>query len=282
MLIILIVLIACLTNIPASRAADITSNVRGADVDNSRGYVELGAGMYIRNDAKANYDQSEDGYEAELELSFSAEYRRNNFFIEAVEGSFDGLNLGYTLWSGERWMVDFLASSFGGSVHIDFDDDNEQLAPEAQRNRDLIDRGTFYSGTGFRLTRYLQNHIIQFRFVGDAFANHGTSGSLRFGRQWQFQNWNFHALLSVKYHSAEINNFLWGITQSESTARFPAFSTNASVFAESEIGAAYPITRDWVFRISFRHSDLPAEIHRSPLSTDGHMGWLSATFNYVF
>jgi hypothetical protein len=280
--IILIVLLACLASTPATWAADIASNVRGANVDASHGYAEVGAGLYVQNDARAKYDPAENAYESNLELSFSGEYRRNDFFIEAVEGSFDGLNLGYTLWSGEHWVVDFLGGSFNGFVHIELGDDDEQLAAEAQRNQELIDRDTFYIGTGLRLTRYLQDHIIQFRLIGDVFTHRGTSGSLRIGRQWQLHNWNFHALLGLKYHSAELINFRWGITEAESTARFPTYSTNASVFTETEIGATYPIARDWVFRASFRYRDLPVEIYRSPLSTASHMGWLSTTINYVF
>ncbi len=96
-------------------AADIATDVRsgnGAPDNSNGGYFEIGVEAGYANDPKVADD--DEGWGGSLSLAGG--YRYKGLFIEASQGTFDGLNLGYNLWNNQHWSVDLLAASLNGDI----------------------------------------------------------------------------------------------------------------------------------------------------------------------
>lgn len=263
-------------------AGDIAHEVRnGGSSPGHNSYFELGAVTYIHTEYKTPKNpEKEINTNAGVSLIIGGAYHYKGLFLEAAYGSFDGLNIGYNLWSNNGWSVDLLAASVRGGLTSDNDikvGDSDQI-----RSNKLLDRNTFYSGAGVRVTGYLGDYIMQYRLVSDTHGGNGISSSIRMGRHWQIQNWNFHGVAGIEYKSKKTNNYLWGISQAQATERFSEYEADAGFSPHAELGLAYPMSENWVFRTFARYEYLSSEAKDSPLVEKDYIVNLNVSINYVF
>jgi len=267
-------------------ASDIAREVRNAEYgpDNANGgYFELGLEVQVHSQMRQELDANDkEEYTGGAGLALGGAYRYNGFFVEAAHGTFDGLNLGYNLWSNDRWSVDFLASSLAGSIDTDGMYDIKATDTELQRNEKLIERDTFYSGTGVRVTGYLNDYILQYRLVTDTHDGNGVTSTMRLGRHWQVRNWNVHGIAGLVYTSADTNNYWWGVTPEDASERFPAYELDATLDAHIELGVARPLSENIVFRSSIRFATVPDDVADSPLIKNDHSAFVRTSIYYVF
>lgn len=271
-----------LLTLPPCYAADIARSVRdgGKTYEQTGGFFELGLTLGSFNTPFVGHSTHDQDISAEL--TAGGEFRKNNFFMEASQGSQDGFNLGYTLWQNNRWAIDVLGASISGSIsdredkHITSSDD------EAARNSKLEDHDTFYVGAGVRLTRNFENYVVQYRLVSDIFDGNGMVSTLRAGRGWQIQNWNVHGILSAQYTSDKTSNYWFGIDEMEATNRYPNYTANSSIIYSALLGATKPLSEKFVFRAYLGYAQLPSEVRDSPLVDDHDFSMVAATLNYVF
>ncbi len=262
-------------------AQDIAKTVReGQQPLVSGGYFEVGVGGGYVHNPYVNEDVYSDDYF--LELDIAGEYRFRNLFFEASQGTQDGLNFGYTLWHNDDWLVDLLAASISGSLS---DLDDATIHPddnEATRNEKLEHGDTVYIGAGVRVTHYFDKYVLQYRLVSDIYDKNGLVSTLRFGRGWQVQGWHLHYILSAQYTSQETNDYWFGVTETESTTRFPTYEPSAGMSYSALFGITRPITESWVFRGYAGYLALPSTVRSSPLVYDHNWSTVIATINYVF
>jgi len=270
---------------PMVNATDIAREVRvgatGPEGSNSI-FLELGLGVEARNQLRVqeNPDKTDD-LEINFELTVSGGIKYRGFFAGFTEGSFDGLSIGYNLYTGSYWSYDLLLSSFKGEINSEYDeiDDNDT---DAARERKLLNRDTFYNGFGLRATNYYGDNILQFRLVTDIHKGKGYQASARIGRHSQLSNWNVHAVAGLVYDSSELGQYLWGVSAKEATERFPEYKIDGGVRFQLEFGGLYPLSRDWVFRSLLRYTLYSSNVADSPLIDDNFsLGW-NASVNYVF
>jgi len=265
-----------------AHAADIAGDVQtGLNLNEDGGYLEVGfTAGYINNPHETRQEQETN--DAVVTVDGSLVYRKKGFFLEAVQGTQDGLNLGYTVFQNEKWSADFLGLSVNRSYDYEADNEIEQGDDEATRNSKLYERDTLYAGTGFRVTRYLQNHVVQFRLVTDIFDNNGVTSSLRFGRGWQIRNWNLYGILGINYTSADTMNYWFGIEEQEATNRYPAYKADAGVSLSAQMGAVKPLTEKWLLRFYLGWIQYSDEAKDSPLVRDSDYTYTAFTINRVF
>ena len=132
------------------------------------------------------------------------------------------------------------------------------------------------------MTGYFGNGIAQFRWVTDYFENSGELGSARLGRQWQRGNWNLHGYVGLRYYSSSINNYWFGVTADDATERYPVYVPGNALLPEAEVGASYPLTRDWVLASQLRYLRYTDTIVDSPLVESPHDVTVSLDIKYVF
>lgn len=263
-------------------AADIATDVRagsGAPDSSNGGYFELGPSATYGSNPRVN-DSDEEGFNLSIELGGS--YRYKGVFVEASQGSFDGLNLGYNFWNNQHWALDVLAFSISGSFDSKNVDRIDTSLTEAQRDSELEDRNTFYSGAGIRVTGYYADYILQYRLVTDTHGGNGVLSTARLGKSWQLKNWNFHGIVSAQYNSATSNRYWFGVNAEEATTRFPEYEPGTSVSFSAEVGVTYPLGKDWVLRSYARYGVLSSEAKNSPLTDDDHWALFVNSISYVF
>lgn len=261
------------------QATDIAQGVREGSGTPNRGdggYFELGASGYYFHTPWVNDDEDSDQYG--LGIAIGGAYSYKGFFVEAAQGTYDGINLGYNFLNTQNWSFDFLASSFYGSIYKEEDPQEGSNDPD----RDLMYRDTFYNGAGFRATGYWGNTIFQYRLVTDIHDDNGITSSARIGQSWQLRNWNFHAILSSDYHSQEANQYWFGVSESEATERFPAYTPPEAFSFSAEIGVTYPIAEHWVWRSYVKYTGIPSSVSSSPVLQGDHTAQAITTINYVF
>jgi len=267
-------------------AADIASDVRsgGNPLNEDGGYFELGVSAGYAN-SPLKIKQAEDGLEDDgsmIDIDGAGEYRFKGFFIEATQGSQDGLNLGYTAWKSTNWTLDILAASMNGFYDTDLDIDIRPGDSEAERNRKLYNRNTLYSGAGVRLSVYVNEYVMQYRLLTDTKGGNGVISSARVGRGWQYRNWNFHGILSTVYTSEKTNTYLYGVSESEATARYPAYAPGSGISYSLFLGVARPINEKWVFRAYTGYYTYPDAATNSAFVDQDNGSFLFLSVNRVF
>lgn len=276
-------------------AGDIASSVHDKQAKDSDDYstIELGLALAYVDNPHVSTQRVMDGWQ--LEINGAGEWRKNRFFIELSQGTQDGANIGLNLWQNKRWSVDFLAASMQGWIR-DLSDDDDTEVPvdpdtlseeelqgiEANLNRRLEKRQTFYSGTGLRVTHYRNNYVIQYRLISDTFEGNGVISTLRVGRGWQFRNWNLSAIGSAQYTSEGTNNYLFGVSNREATTRYPEFNANSSLSYSLVLNATKPLSEHWVMRSFLGYQYLGNNISDSPLLNNANVSVAAISLNYVF
>ncbi len=283
---------ALLAHSIASFATDISRDVRasgsGLNLENG-GHFSLGFGVLAGRGTWQNKDESDTDrtYLGTLFI-ISGGYRYGGAFIEAEQGSLDGLNLGYTAWNNQAWSVDVLASVPGGNLVIG--DDEYVVASsewsEQRRNDNLLERlkkDMWLAGAGVRLTGYVGDYVVQARVLTDVHSGRGGFGSFRFGRSWQVKNWNLYGLASAEYYSKGINNDFFGVSADEATERFSEFQAEAGGRVSGKVGLTYPLGEHWIGEASALVQSLTSAEKNSPLMNDSNFHALSTlSMSYVF
>lgn len=264
-----------------SHANDIAADVNGGNRNyQNGGYFEIGAIAGFNDNPvhlKAHSRRSGVG----VDVDGSGVYRYQKFFAEAVYATQDGVNLGYNLWQNDNYSVDLLAGSLSGSYYIREDNITDD-GSEEYKNDELYTRRTLHTGTGIRVTRHINNYVIQYRLVTDILDNNGIISTLRVGRGWQYRNWNFHGVLSAIYTSKETNQYRFGVDQEDATTRHPAFYPEASVSYSAQFGVTKPLSEHWVVRGIAGWEQTPDEIKPSNFVDEHDRTYLGISISRVF
>ncbi len=266
---------------PLVLAGDIAQDIRtGSELERENGGY-FGVGLSVAHVDGGRIFSDDDEADAYLGISLGGTYYYNGLFIEASQGTSDGLNIGYNFLNKGNWSVDFIALSFQGRLETE-DDDREKSLNENERNDAMLERNTFYNGAGIRATANFDDYIFQYRLVTDIHGGNGIVSTARIGRSWQIQNWNLHSILSMEYSSSETNSYLYGVTEQEATSRFAEYDLGSSLKYSGEVGVTYPLSEHTVFTSFVRYTDLPQEIEDSPLMKDGNETLFVTSISYIF
>jgi outer membrane scaffolding protein for murein synthesis (MipA/OmpV family) len=263
-------------------ANDITHSVRSdtEQADSTENYLELGL-MYAAGSGPSFGD---DGSWTDSSMIINGSYNWNGLFVENYSESGHGLVAGYSAFNNDNWSLDLLVTTDWGQKNFD----NNGRYPSIN-NEDYSDPLT----VGGRLTGYLDNNIVQFSINQDATGDHnGTTISALIGKNWQVRNWNFHGIIGVEYASAKLNDFYVGVSDARAaSSRFDSLVGGASAYEagdsfsfSTEFGVTYPITEDWVYRLTGRVVTIADEITDSPyyVKKDSVATSFRTSLSYVF
>lgn len=277
--------IAALIGTSSADAADIASDVSAGSggFDNSNGgYFEFGVGVNL-------FFNRERGI-VNTSPMLAGAYRYRGFFLEAIspgisinDGTVGGVTLGLNIWRNERWAVDLLGanSRFRLSRKTFWEDDSD-TAP-LEKDRELMERDSFYNGAGARVTGYFGNTIFQYRLVSDTFGGNGVTSSARIGHSRQLRNWNIHGVFRADHVSQNTGQYWYGVSEEEATTRFQEYKVRSSTISYSaEFGATYPVRENVVFRSTGRYTQFADAIAKSPLQEGESTFRWNTSLSYVF
>lgn len=264
--------------------ADIVRDVSAGRINETEngGYFELGLNAAY-NDPALRRNSSQEDYGAVMGIAIGGAYRYNGWFVEASQGTFDGLNFGYIARQSQYYSVDLIIASVFGEVDTEnVSRENIAHLPQSQRSQALLERDTLYSGAGIRTTFYWQDYILQLRLVEDIYDEAGFTSTIRLATSKLYKNWNLHAIASAEFNSAETLQYLYGIDAAEATPELPAYKAGSGFSYAGEIGATYPISKNWVYRTFLRLRRLPTEASNSPLADSNTDTLFYNSISYVF
>jgi len=246
-------------------SADISRDVREGREDESvhGGFLEIGV-FYSHKDFPVPGTQDNIGG-----ISVGGHYRFKRFFIDANAESYSQFQVGLNAYSGKDWSFDILlaASEFGAQSEL-----NKTL--EEFTNREP---GT---NIGMRATGYSGPLILQFEFMRDVTGAHGGHlATATIARQWLFHNWNFHALAGLRYESSDSLDYQFGLSESQATEEYLAYTAKAGTTAVVELGLTYPLNEYFIYKSTARYWRFPDSIADSPFITDdGYYALVNSMF----
>ncbi len=267
----IVMLITALQATAADIAREIHSPSSGSDAFAELGIV-LGAERMPLIGFNGQDLESSDSTVSHLGIGLIGRLEYERFFAEFIENSFSNATVGAIAWSGENSEVEVVFSSYFGRISR-----NSYAGLETIDNR----KGDF--NAGLRGSYYFGNGIAQFELAHDIIGSHnGVTGSFQIGHQAQVRNWNLHTLFGIRYFSADVIDHLFGVSEAESTADFPAYVADHGFMPTIQVGAALPLSERWVFRALAEYSRLPNSVTDSPLAQGDTMYSVQSGVYYVF
>lgn len=238
--------------------AEDTNNA--SDAQENGGFVEFNFGLAAYN-SRFIEEPHHSGAFAWLRLNL----RWEGFFVE--DKGDKGLGrpgVGYTFYSSEQWTLDAYISEVHGAVasaeedvshYPGADDGLTGISPRESDDRlGLRATYSFDDNTAFRLLA-----------APRGFDNSGPYLGAWYGKTWQVQNYNFHAITSAQYYSGNILNYYYGVSGQDVSEKFPAYRAGSGITLSAEVGVTYPLSKDWLIESSLKLNWLPASIVDSPL-----------------
>ncbi|MBH9579704.1 MipA/OmpV family protein [Inhella proteolytica] len=247
-----LLLVAALMTGPAA-AEDIGRELRRGESAEGN-YLELGLGLRAANGPKRH------GLDADplgLAAIINGCFQWKGVFIENHAEDAHGLVLGYGLVEQPDWSLDLLLTS-----------KHQRTRHEGAAWRVLDTQADRVAG--LRLSGTAGAAVWQFNAWKDVSGRHdGFGASAQLGRAWQHGNWNLHALAGLNYSSAKVLDYYHGVSAQQSAVTgLAAYRAGAGWGGAAEVGASYPLARDWVLRSTLRAIRNPSTVRDSSRWSD--------------
>jgi len=248
-------ILSLLVNDSTVQASD--SKIENFDVNDSQsgGYFKVGLG-YRSETSPYQTEQSE------IAVSLEGRYQwKNGLFVElpGVSNQLSpGINFGYNFYTFDNWNFDFVANKSHGDIDYGVVDGEQSIEIERA--------GSVRAGA--RATGNYGSNTVQLIVTPYAFDNDfddGLYASLWVAKEWQISNWNVHASAGVQYRSEDILDYYYGISESIATENTSAYKAGSGINTTFQFGFDYPLTKNWVFESSVRHTKLSKSITNSPI-----------------
>ena len=220
--------------------------------DRDGGFAEIGFGLKSSD----GLTMMREGYEGlEFATEFNIGLQASGLFYEYFSASGNrgvfGLNFFNSNWVG----LDLLL----GKEHQKFADDKEDklLSQINVRHAD-------WTG-GLRSTIYLGPLVLQGQVRREISNYHeGYTASLQTGTNIQIKNLNIHGVVGASYQSEEVMDYYYGVTASEANADFAQYNPGEDIRYNAEIGASYPMSKDWILRGQVNYTQYSDDLINSP------------------
>jgi outer membrane protein len=246
--------IGLMTTSSSELLADEAKSSQLSDEDRSGGYLKLGFGYK----AVVNPYQDE---EKGKTLFLNGRYQwENGLFVEA---SFyrvlnTGLNVGYNFYNTEQWNFDVATTIAHGATEVGVFDQGKVFRKKSDITRMLALRAT---GSFDQTT--LQLVVAPYSLNSD--YNNGLYASAWLDRSFQFKNWEFYGAVGLEYRSEDMLEYYYGISDEIATEHFTAYEASSGIDITAEVGASYPISKNWLFETYYRYTDLADAMSDSPI-----------------
>lgn len=255
--------------------------------------ISLVAGVTETNLVDQNF-QRVDETRNYLEGNIEIQLRWNGFFYENpghsqenVDGLFSGDAIGYNFYNSKHWAYDiYVVNAFGeGEYHFDNVETviNGETGESTNNHVRLLLPRKANDRLGLRATGYYDDYLAQFIVTPVSFQSEikGVNASASLRRTWLYKNWNFFGTVGFNYHSKEIIDYYWGLSEDESTqiedllknqnTPFKPYEGSGGFFAVGQLGFEYPVTENVVFGGFVTAIRRPNAVTDSTLSFEGRV-----------
>jgi len=248
----------CLASEAESPPPEESSDTRSGD------HIELGLSIGYGNFPLIGLNEADNVADSgrnsfSFDLIIEGRLQHRGVFLELVQGGFENLALGYSVYENEQGNFELIAAKLFGKVdRNNFD-----------QFRFVNDReGDF--NLGFRRSRFYGNTMFQTELVGNLTSEHlGFVGTVTLGHQKQFGIWSAHGVVGLRYFSDTVLDQYFGVSDEEINGNFGPHQAHGGTIASIRLGVAYPLSQKFVFKIGLEYDDFPKGIANSPLAQGG-------------
>ncbi len=122
-----------------------------------------------------------------------------------------------------------------------------------------------------------------------ASAYHDVSGThegyeidVSYGFGWRNQRWYIEPSVGFAYKSEDLNDYYWGVRDSESNAALPAYVAGSGVNYRGRLLISYQLNRNWSFSLAADYERLNDDAAASPIVEEREVLGYFAGFGYRF
>lgn len=251
------------------------------------GYLEIGLAALVEREILADLDGEPVGWaEPAPAVTLAGAWYRGRAFVEGRRGGLDGVSLGATLLGTESRALELLAVHLPGSVeelgYTSADASPNVDADDRSRAASLFSRNTLFGTSGLRYREYRGDLLLQGSAALAWKHGNGVLLGAHAARRWQLGRWSLEGAVGLRFASAALVDFLYGIDPDEATARFPAYRAPGAPFGEAALGITRALGRDVVLRATTRARRFGDGVTDSPLVARGTSLYAEAGVAYVF
>lgn len=120
-------------------------------------------------------------------------------------------------------------------------------------------------------------------------AFHDVSGThdgyelyVNYGYGWRNQRWYVEPSVGLSYKSAALNDYYWGVRDSEVSVVLPPYQAEAGTNAHARLMMGYQISRSWTFSLVAEYERLNDDAAASPLVDERNVLGYFAGFGFRF
>ncbi len=99
---------------------------------------------------------------------------------------------------------------------------------------------------------------------------------------WRSQRWYFEPSFGLSYKSDSLNDYYWGVRDSEANQALPTYIAGHGVNAHARLAMSYQLNRRWVFSIVGEFERLNDDAAASPMVEDNSVFGYFAGFGFHF
>ena len=110
----------------------------------------------------------------------------------------------------------------------------------------------------------------------------GYEIGIDYGVGFALDRWYIEPGVRVVYKSEALNDYYWGIRESEANSALPAYTAGAGVNVGARLQVAYYLSKQWAWRVAVDYERLDGEIADSPVVARDHVVGYFAGISYGF
>jgi outer membrane protein len=96
------------------------------------------------------------------------------------------------------------------------------------------------------------------------------------------QRWLYQPSLGVSWKSSKLNDYYWGVRESEASSVFPAYTAAAGLNVHARFMTSFQINRHWAFIAVAEYEHLNSEASASPIVEERFVLGAFAGFKYEY
>jgi len=96
------------------------------------------------------------------------------------------------------------------------------------------------------------------------------------------QRWVFQPSFGASWKSEKLNDYYWGVRESEANSVFPAYQADSGLNVHARFAASYQLTRNWAFVATAEYERLNPEAAASPVVEEKNVFGIFTGFSYQY
>jgi len=200
---------------------------------------------------------------------------------------FDNGDLGFTIADKDRYTLNLVGRFnsdrvFFSKTNSKFISVNDSIGDPVIVEVEVPDRD-YAMETGLEFLTDGDWGSLQATVFWDVSSTHdGYELSADYSYSVRRQRWMYRPSFGVSWKSGKLNDYYWGVRESEANDLFPAYQAGSGLNTHARFLTSYQINRHWAFIAVAEYERLNSEASASPIVKDRGVLGMFAGFKYQY